>query len=43
MNMQKYFYGWALKKLYKEKIEFFSKIAELNFETDDSEKERRNC
>ena len=34
------FYGWA-EELYKEKIEFFSKIAELNFETKVSENERQ--
>jgi len=34
------FYGWA-EALYEEKIEFFSKIAELNFETKVSENERQ--
>ena len=34
------FYGWV-ESLYKEKIEFFSKVAELNFETDADEKERK--
>ena len=34
------FYGWV-ETLYKEKIEFFSKVAELNFEADVYEKERK--
>ena len=34
------FYGWV-EKLYKEKIEFFSKVAELNFEADVQENDRK--
>ena len=34
------FYGW-IEDLYKEKIEFFRKVAELNFETDVSDKDRK--
>ena len=34
------FYGW-IEDLYKEKIEFFRKVAELNFETDVSDEDRK--
>jgi preprotein translocase subunit SecA len=34
------FYGW-IETLYKEKIKFFSEVAELNFEADVNEKERK--
>ncbi len=34
------FYGWV-ETLYKEKIEFFSEVAELNFEADLNEKKRK--